>query len=305
MVRLARVLIARIPPAVGHPLAALLGEIVYRFARKSRRAVISNLGHVMGPVSRRALKKAVRHVFHNVMRNYYELCRAPNLTDDNIDRMNDFDEKGWQRIVDLHNSGRGVLMASAHYGSFDMVTQVLARHGYPVTVLAAQIKPAWLSDFITDLRADRGLDLLMVDEAETGVNLTALKKSINILKNSGLLGVVVDRNLEPKGVTIKFFGHDTVVAAGVAKLALRTRSPIALGIARRLNSYRFSLTFEEPIEPVGSANNEEDVRALLQKVFSRIEYHISQNPEQWALMQPVWPTEEQKAEIMAGREASE
>ena len=39
-------------------------------------------------------------------------------------------------------------MVSAHYGSFDMVTQVLARHGLPVTALVAQVKPAWLSDFI-------------------------------------------------------------------------------------------------------------------------------------------------------------
>ncbi|MEO5952695.1 MAG: hypothetical protein ABIQ44_09545, partial [Chloroflexia bacterium] len=159
MIRMGRVFIARIPPSIGHPLAATLGELTYRLDRRSRKAVISNLGHAMGPVSRRALKKAVRHSFHNVMRNYYELCRAPDMTDADIDRMSDFDEKGWAKIVKLHESGRGVLMASAHYGSFDMVTQVLARHGYPVTVLAAQIKPAWLSDFITDLRADRGLEL--------------------------------------------------------------------------------------------------------------------------------------------------
>jgi len=104
-----------------------------------------------------------------------------------------------------------------------------------------------------------------------------------------LLGVVADRNLEQRGVKIKFFGHDTVVAAGVAKIALRTRVPIVIGIGRRLNNYRFSLTWDEPIEPEGSASNEEDVRALLQKVFDRLEYHIGQNPEQWVLLAPVWP----------------
>lgn len=295
LIKIARVLIARIPPPIGHPVAAVLGELVYRFARKSRRAAISNLGHAMGPISRRALKKAVRHVFHNVMRNYYELARAPDMTDADVDRMVDFDEKGWQRIADLHNNGRGVIMASGHFGSFDMVTQMLARHGYPVTALAAQIKPAWLSDFITDLRAARGLDLLLVDEEEgSGVNLNSLKQTISILRNGGLLGVIVDRNLEQRGVKIKFFGHDTIVAAGVAKMALRTRSVIVIGIARRLNDYRFSLTFEEPIEPVGSASNEEDVRALLTKVFARLEYHIAQNPEQWVLLQPVWPKAEER-----------
>jgi len=295
MMKVGRVFVARIPPRLGHPLAALLGELVYHAAAKSRRAVISNLSHAMiymtgATPPRRQLKKSVRHVFHNVMRNYYELCRAPDMTDSDIDRLIDFDLQGWKRIEEIHGQGRGVLMVSAHFGSFDMVTQVLARHGLPVTALVAQVKPAWLSDFITDLRADRGLELIMVDEEEgTGVNLGALKQSVTLLRNGGLLGVVADRNLEQRGAKIKFFGYDTIVAAGVAKMAMRTRTPIIIGMARRLDNYRFSLTWDEPIEPDGSASNEEDVRILLQKVFHRLQSHISQNLEQWVILSPVWP----------------
>jgi lauroyl/myristoyl acyltransferase len=295
LMKVARIFVGRIPPALGHPLAAVLGEFIYRFAGKSRRAAISNLAHVLGPTSRRHLKKAVRHVFHNVMRNYYELCRAPDMSDTDIDRMIDFDEKGWQRVVELHKQGRGVMMISAHYGSFDMVTQVLARHGLPVTVLVAQVKPAWLSDFVTDLRAARGLKLLMVDEEESGgVNLGALKEAMLVLRHGGTLGALADRNTEQRGVKIKFFGRDTVVAAGLAKMAMRSRTPVVVGIARRRNSYRFTLTFEEPIEPEGSASNEEDLQAFVSKIFAKIEYHIAQNPEQWVLLQPVWPREGQK-----------
>jgi len=284
-----RPIIASMPPWLGHWVAVLTGEVVYRVARKSRRAAISNLSHVMGPVPRRALRKSVRYVFHNVMRNYYELCRAPDLSDEAVDKMIDFDEAGWQRVKELHNSGRGVLLASAHFGSFDMVAHVLARHDIDVTVLVARINPPWLSDFISDLRADRGVKLLLVDQEDQGVNLNALKESIKILRNSGVLGVVVDRNQEQKGTKIKFFGYDTIVASGIAKMALRTKSPVVLQIARRVNTYRFNLTFEEPIEPVGSASNEEDVVALMTQIFARVQYHISQNPEQWVLLQPVWP----------------
>ncbi|HST06456.1 MAG TPA: hypothetical protein VLQ48_17215 [Chloroflexia bacterium] len=293
LMKAVRPVIASMPPWLGHPVAAVVGELVYRVARKSRRAAISNISHVVGQVPRRELKKTVRHVFHNVMRNYYELCRAPDISDATIDQMIDFDEEGWQRIKALHDSGRGVVLASAHFGSFDMVTQMLARHGLAVTVLVAQISPAWLSDFITDLRAHRGVELLLVDQEEEnhGVNLGALKESIKLLRNNGVLGLVVDRNQEQKGVTIKFFGHDTIVASGIAKMALRTNSAIVIGIARRLNSYRFSLTFDEPIEPVGSAANEEDVKALMTEIFSRVQHHIAQNPEQWVLLQPVWPRE--------------
>jgi lauroyl/myristoyl acyltransferase len=295
MMKVARIFIARIPPRAGNIIAAVAGEIIYRFAGKSRRAAISNIGHVMAPVSRRQLKKAVRHVFHNVMRNYYELSRSPDLSEAEIDQMIDFDQAGWQRVLDLHRQGRGVIMVSAHYGSFDMVTQVLARHGLPITGIIARVSPAWLSDFITDLRAARGLQFLLVDEeGGSGLNLGALKQSIAILRNGGVLGVIADRNMEQRGITIPFFGYDTVVAAGVAKMALRTGSPVVVGIARRLNDYRFSLTFEEPIEPQGSASNHEDLAALLTKIFAQIERHISVNPEQWVLLQHVWPPKADK-----------
>jgi lauroyl/myristoyl acyltransferase len=290
MMKVARIFIARIPPRLGNAIAAFTGEIIYRFARKSRRAVISNIGHVMAPVPRRKLKKAVRHVFHNVMRSYYELSRGPSMSEAEIDSIIDFDFVGWQRILDIHAQGRGVIIMTAHYGSFDIISQVLARHGLSVTVIIARVSPEWLSDYVTDLRAARGVQFLLVEEESgSGLNLGALKQSISLLRSGGVLAVLADRNMEQRGVTIPFFGYDTVVAPGVAKMALRTGSPVVVAIARRLEDYRFSVTFDEPIEPQGSASNPDDIRELLTKVFAQLEAHIRVNPEQWVLLQHVWP----------------
>jgi KDO2-lipid IV(A) lauroyltransferase len=296
MMKVARIFIARIPPRMGHALSAFIGEIIYRFAGKSRRAAISNIGHVLAPIPRRKLKKAVRHVFHNVMRSYYELSRGPSLSEAELDRLVDFDHEGWQRMLDLHNQGRGVIIASAHFGSFDIISQVLARHGLPITVLVARVTPQWLSDYVTDLRAARGVKFILVEEEGAGgLNLGALKESIGLLRSGGVLAVMVDRNMEQRGVTIPFFGYDTVVAPGVAKMALRTNTPVVVAIARRLDNYRFSVTFDPPIEPDGSASNPDDIRQFLVKIFARLQGHIEVNPEQWVLLQHVWPPKDDPA----------
>jgi KDO2-lipid IV(A) lauroyltransferase len=289
--KVARIFIARIPPWLGQALAAYLGEIIYRFAGKSRRAAISNIGHAMAPISRRRLKKAVRHVFHNVMRSYFELSRGPSLSEAELDRIIDFDFVGWQRVLDITAQGRGVIIASAHYGSFDIISQVLARRGVPITVMVTRVTPEWLSDYVTDLRGARGVKFILVEEegGSGGTNLGALKESITLLRSGGVLAVLADRNLEQRGVTVPFFGYDTVVAPGVAKMALRTNSPVVVSIARRLDNYRFSVTFDEPIEPEGSASNPDDIRDFLTKIFARLEAHIGVNPEQWVLLQHVWP----------------
>jgi KDO2-lipid IV(A) lauroyltransferase len=279
---------------VGNFLADRFGDAVYHYARKSRRHAISNMSHVLGPgATRERLRKPVHGVFRNVMRNYFDLCRAPEMRDADIDRLVEFDERGWQKIVDYQKAGRGVILVTAHFGSFDMMTQVIARRGLPLTALIARVKPAWLSDFISHLRGWRGMDLLFVDEEEgSGVNLSALKNAIATLRGGGMLGVLVDRNMEQQGVSIPFFGEQTKMAAGVAKMALRTRAVVVPSICLRLPRGRYSLTFAQPIEPTGSASNEEDVKALLTGIFSHFERYIRRYPEQWVLLQSAWREDE-------------
>ncbi len=284
-----RVVVARLPMPVGNFIADRAGDLAYRVAVKSRLAAISNLRHVIGNDKTR-LKKAVHVVFHNAMRNYYDLSRAPNLSDGDIDRMVDFDEDGWRVVKSLHEQGRGVILASAHFGGFDMMTQVMHRRGLPLTVLVAHLEQAWLSDFIIDLRASRDLNLLpLSNEEDGGQNLAALKRSIELLRKGELLGVVADRNMEHRGVTIRFFGYNTVVAAGVAKLAIRTGSVVVPTFCKRMPGNHYKLTIEEPIEVERSGSNDADIQALLTRLFARFERQIRRSPEQWVVLQPVWP----------------
>ena len=295
MMGVLRVFIARVPRPIGNWVADRIGDVVYHVAVRSRRASASNLRHVMPHASKREVMRAVHGVFHNVMRNYFDLCRAPDMSDEEIDERTTFDEEGWRRVVEAHRQGRGIILVSAHFGSFDMTTQVISRRGLPLNVLIAQVKPAWLSDFISELRGARGLNLLQVQaEAEEGnsLNLGALKRSMEILRKGGVLGVLADRNMEQKGAVIRFFGYPTVVASGVAKMALRTRSVVFVGLCERLPKGRYSVTFSDIIEPQGSASNDQDVAALLTEIFSNFEPYIRRKPEQWVLLQPVWPVRE-------------
>ena len=241
---------------------------------------------------RSKLQKAVHGVFRNVMRNYFDLCRAPNLTDEQIDRLTTFDEVGWQRMMDLHEQGRGIVLVTGHFGAFDMITQAITRRGVSISAIVAQVKPAWLSDFVTDLRAARGLNVLMVEEEEGGKqNLGALKEALRLLKRGEIVVVLADRNMEQQGMTIKFFGHDTVMAPGVAKMALKTKAVVVTGFGRRVPRDRYSVVFDAPIDTAGLSSSEEDIKKLLQQIFARFERHIGRNPEQWVLLQPAWDRE--------------
>ncbi len=290
LLRVVRIFVARIPPAVGNPIADRVGDLMYYTAGKSRRAAISNLRQVMGPVPKNDLKRAVRGVFHNVVRNYYDLFRNPDLSDKRLMRSVEVDEAQWERMEAWCRQGRGVILVSPHFGAFDVMSRVLSQRGLHVRFLVAQIRPAWLSDFFTELRASRGVEPLQVSEEEGSLlNIGALKEGLNILRRGGMLGALADRNMEQRGVHLTFFGRDTVVAAGIAKMALRTGAVVVPSICRRLPRNRYQVLLDEPIEATGSSSNQEDVKVLLSKIFSSFECHIRRNPEQWVLLQRVWP----------------
>lgn len=289
MLGVLRVVIVSLPTPIGYWLCDRAGDLLMRFAAKSRQAAIINMTHALGPASRDELRRTVRGVFHNLMRSYFDLAVAPSLSDKKIDSLIDFDEVGWKRVTELYNQGRSIILVSGHYGAFDEITQVISRRGLPVTVLVATVKPAWLSDFIMQLRQARGLPFLLVnDEEGSGVNLTALKQSLKILRSNQLLGVVADRNTEARGVSIQFLGGEAVVASGVAKMALRTKAAVVTSFCTRLPNHRYQVVFDPPIEPQGSASNEADLRRLLTQIFSRYEHYIRRHPDQWVLLQPVW-----------------
>jgi len=292
-----RFIVGGLPPFIGNHAADLAGEVAYRVAPRSRRAAISNLSHVMRGAPRAKLKRAVRHVFHHVMRNYYDLCRAPNLSHEQLDNSVVFDNEGWAKLLEYTRAKRGVVLVSAHFGTFDMIGQVIARRGADVRILIAQVKPAWLSDWISDLRLHGGVQAYRVDAEEgSGLNLAALKQSITFLRGGGVLGVMADRNLEAEGMVIPFFGSPALVATGGAKIALRTRSAVVICSCKRLPGNRYGVTFDEPIEPTGSATNKEDIQALLRQIFSQLERHISETPEQWVLLQSVWERKKDKVD---------
>ena len=78
------------------------------------------------------------------------------------------------------------------------------------------------------------------------------------------------------------------MAAGMAKMALRSKVPVVAAFCHRYGR-RYVVEFEPPVYPPAEGTEEERLAQLTREVFSLYEKHIGQHPEQWVLLQPVWP----------------
>ncbi|HMA34410.1 MAG TPA: lysophospholipid acyltransferase family protein [Chloroflexia bacterium] len=288
MVRLliiVRWIVGRVPVGLGNWCADRLGDLAWLVAPRSSCAARSNMRHVLGPAApERVVRRMARRVLRNMMRNYYDLFRIGRVSDAELDEMIDFDKDSLAMVQRMAATEHGILLVTAHWGAFDMVTQVLLRRGLSIMFLVARFRPPQVAEFITDLRRQRGSELVWIDDG-----LTTLKKAMQALRAGRLVGLMPDRNMDRTGIMIPFFGDDTVVATGLAKMALRSRAPIVPGFCYRVKKNRYAFFFTQPIYPPQEGNEADKVTALTRAVFAVFEQQIARYPDQWTLLQPIWP----------------
>src|SRR3954449_10583670 len=115
VLRVCRWLVAQLPVWFGRWAAMRAGDVAYYCATRGRRAAISNMRHVLGPEAGWGeVRRAAHKVFQNVGLDYYDMLRAPDLSDAELAREIIFDEVGFRRIQPLIAQGQSMIMVSAH-----------------------------------------------------------------------------------------------------------------------------------------------------------------------------------------------
>lgn len=242
--------------------------------------------HVLGPdVSARRLRRVVRAVFRNNVRNYYELARLPRLPLSEIMARAQINDAQWEAIIGPVRQGKGVIIASAHFGSFEMVSQTLIAKSLEVTFLIAHFSPKVVSEYVSSLRSAQGLRLM-----ETGPK--ELLAAARDLKAGRIIGILADRNVEQHGVEIPFFGDIAVIPTGPARLAMQTKAIIVPCFCVRLGNERYSVEVDEPIVPVRTGDTDADAERIMKQVIAAYERHIGAHPSQWVLFKPVWKADQ-------------
>jgi KDO2-lipid IV(A) lauroyltransferase len=118
---------------------------------------------------------------------------------------------------------------------------------------------------------------------------------VKALRAGHVVCLVSERDLTGDGVAVELFGHPTTMPAGPAVLALRTGAPIVpVGNYFRPDG-RQHIEIQAPVPVERRGRLRDDVQRITQDVAHRFEDLISAAPEQWLMMQPMWPSDAEDA----------
>lgn len=184
-------------------------------------------------------------------------------------------------------SGRGTILVTGHYGSFEIQGHLLATLGLDVAAVMRPLDNEYLNRFLVQSRGAQGMMLL----DKKGATAQAQR----LLAEGRALAFVGDQDAGRKGLFVDFFGRPASTYKSIGLLAISTGSVIIVGYVRRQgNKPRYDVGIERVIHPHEWEDRDDPLRWITQTYTSALESVIRREPEQYLWIHRRWKSQPRK-----------
>jgi len=277
-------LLGRLPRRIVYGVARLGADATYLLRADIRRHVQANMRQVLGPeASQRSVCRGAREAVRNAARYYADLIRIPYI---DLRRfvVQDLTLEGLHHLQKALAEGRGAVLASAHFGNPEIAVQALAL-GIRVLALIEPLEPPQLLRLTQRLRSAHGHTYLPA-------SFSGVKEALRYLRSGGTVAILIDRDIQRRGVPVPFCGHPAPMPMGAVVLALRTGADLIPSFVHRERGFHYHVYMGPPLSLVHTGDEQQDLRINSANLLGRFEEHLRSDPGQWAVLEPVWTDDE-------------
>lgn len=293
--RLASLLVRVLPRRASIVLADRVADTLLLANPSKFVALRDNLRLVIPDAGERELDRVVRRNLRGLSRGWVDVMAIP------------LDSKGTTRRlreVDIHHytnamaRGNGVVVVSMHFGAWEAGLAAWNGGGGPLALLAEQLRPPELFEAIAGARGALGVKVIPIDveamlqgDTQTArrIGAAAVREVFKHLRTGGGIATAIDRDLTGTGTMIPFFGKPAPIPLSVVEVALRTGAAVVPVALLRTSSGVDGLVFPEMTYDA-QAPREQEAERIARDILAIFETVIRQHPDQWHVLDPVWPT---------------
>lgn len=269
----------RLPRAWAYALAILVARLAWVFSRTARARLEFNLRVALPEAEPRALRRIAWMNFRNHSKAYADLMRLPKAAVADLRPL--LKVRNEHYLDQAVAAGKGVLVVSAHMGSWEVAAAIWSATITPVALFAEQLDPPELFAWYRTTRQRLGISVLPL-------NRTGLKQVVQALDAGEMIVTAVDRDLSGTGILVDFFGRPARIPTGPAAIALRRGAPLLPVCVFRLPDDTYVAEGWEPIWARSSGDREADIRRLTEQLVRHLERIIRAHPEQWHMPHRIW-----------------
>lgn len=268
------------PRFVRNLTASFLGNIAVLAVPKWRLLMAkTNIMECLGVGEERA-EQIASDSLHRFGRMIVEVMRFPLLKPDNIDQT--VKVEGLEYLDAAYKQNKGVIMATGHYGNWELLGATVALHGYPMLSITRKQNNGAMDKFINEYRQMVG-QKVAYNRGESG--LLAISR---MLKEKHLLGVLYDQDTNDDGVEINLFGKKSIIPMGAAALSRIYGSPILPIFLHNNDDGTCTAKIYPPLYTPRTKNKTQDFYDVTKQMVTILEHEIIAHPEMWFWVHDRW-----------------
>ena len=241
-----------------------------------RRTALRNLGLAYPEKSPAERKAIADEVFQSLARLIWTFARFPQINRQNIHDWIRYE--GLEHYHAAKQAGRGILVATAHFGNWELSAFAHALMTEPMHIMIRPLDNPGIDRLVEQRRQLSGNHLIAKWDGARSV--------LRALQQNEAVGILIDQNTSlEEGTFVDFFGTPACANTAFVKIAARTGAAVIPGFAVWAEKERrYVLRFYPPVEISGDST--EDTR----RIHSFLEGVIREHPGQWLWIHRRWKT---------------
>jgi KDO2-lipid IV(A) lauroyltransferase len=261
-------------------LGARLGDLCYLVLPRRRHIVLDNLTIAFGAEKTAEERSQIaRATFRNLGQHLVDFSHVRQLTLQRFTTMCHIE--GLEHIETLLERGRGLLIISAHFGSWELSPAVALCLRTPLHVIVRPLDSPALQRLAESYRQGCGY--------HTIAKRAALAECLKVLRRGEIVAVLMDQSgLRHESIQVEFFGTNAYTSKGPALLALRTGCPVISGFLMRAGQGHHRLVFSQEIPVRRTEDLQQDIVENTRVFTHVIESYVRRYPDHWFWLHRRW-----------------
>lgn len=271
-------IICILPNSIKKAFGTGLGKIFWLVVPRWRKNLAINQAKQCLGVSVDEAKKIVYNSVTKYGHMIVEVLSFPLLNKNNIhEKVIIRDIEGLRK---LFARNKGVILATAHFGNWELCGAALALYDFPLVAVALKQHNDAMDKFINEYRT------LVGEHVTYNTGVLEMKRMLN--KGYGI-GLLTDQDGGKDGVIVDFFGRPTSCPKGSVALARMTGAPMVLLLMSNLRDDGIYDIYTTPAIAVNKTKDrEEDIKDATQRLMKKLEEEIKNQPEMWFWLHNRW-----------------
>lgn len=276
VVKLVSKIVCYLPECLQKAMARGLGSLAVMFCPRWRLEMAkANIGECLG-VDKKTSEEIAEDSLRRFGRMVVEFLRFPLLAKAKI--LNLVDIEGREYLEEAVAGGRGAVLASGHFGNWELFGATVALTGYPLVSIVRHQNNGAMNRLVNEYREMVGQEIAY----NRGEN--NFFKIVRLLKSKHFIGVLYDQDTNDIGVRLDLFGKSCIVPDGAAALGRIGKSPIIPMFIHNEEWGKSKIKIYPPIYCQGK----EDYERVMYELVKILEQEIRERPSMWFWVHDRW-----------------